>query len=204
MGRTENVTPSRKTDPVDMRESLRPGRPERILFEEAAQCGADRWIAASSGRGVGEKRPSPARRAPDQHRWSEEFVHTLANHAPVASSSSTVRKAASIAGCCASVSNLLSRIVASADSAGKHAWRLRPSTSVKQLKSEYAVRGLYSSNFGWRHSWITSGKSRADNPLLIGLQQVRVGGVFAQVVALQLPDPASRRFAVLIERRDGA
>src|SRR4051812_38916621 len=44
------LTPSRKTDPGNVRESSQPKGLERILYEEATQCGADRGIATSSGR----------------------------------------------------------------------------------------------------------------------------------------------------------
>ena len=48
------VTPSRKLDPADMRESSRPVGPERIRDEEATHRGTDRSDAASGRRGLGE------------------------------------------------------------------------------------------------------------------------------------------------------
>ena len=42
-----------------MRESSRPGGPERIRHEEATQCRTDRRHAASSGRGLGKGEKVP-------------------------------------------------------------------------------------------------------------------------------------------------
>jgi hypothetical protein len=50
----EVMTPSPKTEPRNVRESNRPRGLERILYEEATQCGADRRVLTSSRRGVGE------------------------------------------------------------------------------------------------------------------------------------------------------
>src|SRR4051812_38124870 len=50
----ELLTPSPKTDPGDVRESNQPEGLERILYEEATQCRADRSVLTSSGRGSGE------------------------------------------------------------------------------------------------------------------------------------------------------
>src|SRR3954468_21578097 len=52
---TVALTPSPKTEPGDVRESNQPEGLERILYEEATQCRADRSVLTSSGRGSGER-----------------------------------------------------------------------------------------------------------------------------------------------------
>jgi len=54
------VTPSRKPEPGDVRESSRPKRPERILYEEATWSGTDRSVITPGGCSLG-KRPEGSR-----------------------------------------------------------------------------------------------------------------------------------------------
>ena len=49
----KKLTPSPKTEPGDVRESNQPDGLERILYEEATQCGADRSVLTSSRRVFG-------------------------------------------------------------------------------------------------------------------------------------------------------
>jgi hypothetical protein len=56
---TTDMTPSPKTEPRNVRESSRPAVPERILYEEATQWGADRsdLRQADVALGKGQKVP---------------------------------------------------------------------------------------------------------------------------------------------------
>jgi hypothetical protein len=53
------LTPFPKTEPGDVRESNQPEGLERILYEEATQCGADRGDIAASRRVFGERTEGP-------------------------------------------------------------------------------------------------------------------------------------------------
>ena len=53
------MTPSPKTDPGDVRESNQPEGLERILYEEATQCGADRSVLTSADVALGKGQKVP-------------------------------------------------------------------------------------------------------------------------------------------------